>query len=402
MLLRMPNATLRQRRASCGTSVSLIPPPRAAFAMKPPLLWRMRRVSHMGSRMRRRKNIFLLSVALRLGTRTHASFRRATRVLAARQMHSFQMLSIRVLRSKLRYRATSFARSLRVPCQRPSYSCQPSTVGSVPVSSVHVNVTWRTWDEIIKGDRPASSRISSFATTSPRFVLPPSLLPSFLPPYPNHTMKLPKIKFPTLITTREDGRKEFIGLTGKELVVSTGVLCGMYAVLAGFFTALLLIAQTIRNGADTVRFPTTRCCRLTFCVLRFRRFCVLTFRYFCHFLLFSRRTVHHSRLRHAPRRHGRVIAPCSCCETCHSVVCVRFFASTPVSSWAFCPPFRFSILYAPPSAALSCRLVRLDVFCKVKPFTERVILIGSIRCTFRPKDTTHLIKVSLAYDPRLS
>lgn len=66
-------------------------------------------------------------------------------------------------------------------------------------------------------------------------------------------MKLPKIKLPVLLSTREDGRREFIGLTGKEWVVSTGVLCGMYAVLAAFFTALLLIAQSIRNSADIVR-----------------------------------------------------------------------------------------------------------------------------------------------------
>lgn len=63
-------------------------------------------------------------------------------------------------------------------------------------------------------------------------------------------MKMPKL--PVLITTRDDGRKEFIGLTPKEWVVSTVVLCGLYVILAGFFAVLLVIAQTIRNGADFV------------------------------------------------------------------------------------------------------------------------------------------------------
>ncbi|CDF32281.1 unnamed protein product [Chondrus crispus] len=66
-------------------------------------------------------------------------------------------------------------------------------------------------------------------------------------------MKMPKL--PVLITTRDDGRKEFIGLTPKEWVVSTAVLCGLYAILAGFFAVLLVIAQTIRNGADFYTIP---------------------------------------------------------------------------------------------------------------------------------------------------
>lgn len=66
-------------------------------------------------------------------------------------------------------------------------------------------------------------------------------------------LKLPKIKLPVLITTREEsGKKEFIGLTGGEWFTSVGVLIGLYLVLAGFFAALLVIAQTIRNGKDFV------------------------------------------------------------------------------------------------------------------------------------------------------
>ncbi|PXF41453.1 hypothetical protein BWQ96_08834 [Gracilariopsis chorda] len=71
-------------------------------------------------------------------------------------------------------------------------------------------------------------------------------------------MKLPKIKLPTIITTREEtGQKEIVGLTPKEWVVSTGVLCGLYAVLAGYFTALLVIAQKIRNDRDYLVVPGT-------------------------------------------------------------------------------------------------------------------------------------------------
>lgn len=66
--------------------------------------------------------------------------------------------------------------------------------------------------------------------------------------------KIPKIKLPVLITTRqESGKKEFIGLTGIEWVQSTGALCALYAVLAGFFAVLLVIAQAIRNKSDFVR-----------------------------------------------------------------------------------------------------------------------------------------------------
>lgn len=93
----------------------------------------------------------------------------------------------------------------------------------------------------LRAQRHCSSLFPPISQASPRFV--------------NMKFKVPKFKVPTLITTREDsGQKEFVGLTGKEWVVSTGVLCGLYLVLAAFFTVLLVISQTIRNNGDYVRF----------------------------------------------------------------------------------------------------------------------------------------------------
>lgn len=72
-------------------------------------------------------------------------------------------------------------------------------------------------------------------------------------------MKFPKFKAPkppTLITTRSGtGQKEFLGLTPMEWVVSTGALCGLYIVLAAYFTVLLVIAQAIQNNKDNVSCP---------------------------------------------------------------------------------------------------------------------------------------------------
>ncbi|CAN8072016.1 unnamed protein product [Agarophyton chilense] len=71
-------------------------------------------------------------------------------------------------------------------------------------------------------------------------------------------MKLPKLKLPTIITTREGtGQKEIIGLTPGEWVKSTVALCVLYAILAGFFAVLLVIAQTIRNKGDYYVIPGT-------------------------------------------------------------------------------------------------------------------------------------------------
>lgn len=71
---------------------------------------------------------------------------------------------------------------------------------------------------------------------------------------PSANMKLPKIKIPKLVTTRTStGQKEIIGLTPLEWVLSTGALCCLYIVLAGYFTALLFIAKTIQDNKDNVR-----------------------------------------------------------------------------------------------------------------------------------------------------
>lgn len=68
-------------------------------------------------------------------------------------------------------------------------------------------------------------------------------------------LKLPKIKIPTIITRREsNGAVEIFGMTGGELAISTGAVCGLYVFLAGFFTILLVISQAIRNNGDFVRF----------------------------------------------------------------------------------------------------------------------------------------------------
>lgn len=69
-------------------------------------------------------------------------------------------------------------------------------------------------------------------------------------------VKVPKFKLPkppTLVTTRSGtGQKELLGLTPKEWVVTTGVLCALYVVMAAYFTALLFIAQAIQNNKDNV------------------------------------------------------------------------------------------------------------------------------------------------------
>lgn len=67
--------------------------------------------------------------------------------------------------------------------------------------------------------------------------------------------KIPKFSLPKIITTREaTGQKEIIGLTPKEWVQSTAVLLVLYAVIVGYFTALLFIGQAIRNKGDYVSF----------------------------------------------------------------------------------------------------------------------------------------------------
>lgn len=63
-------------------------------------------------------------------------------------------------------------------------------------------------------------------------------------------MKLPNLK--NLVKRRENGKLEFVGLTGKEWALDCGALLVLYAFLIVFFTVLLIISQEIRNSGTTV------------------------------------------------------------------------------------------------------------------------------------------------------
>lgn len=65
-----------------------------------------------------------------------------------------------------------------------------------------------------------------------------------------------KFAMPKLITTRPStGQKEFMGMTPMEWVLTFAYILGLYVILAAFFAALLIIAQTIRNSSKIVRTP---------------------------------------------------------------------------------------------------------------------------------------------------
>lgn len=65
-------------------------------------------------------------------------------------------------------------------------------------------------------------------------------------------------KMPVLVKTRTNGDKEFVGLTGGEWIISILVIIGLYILMAGYFIALLTIAQTIRSNGDSVSlYPTS-------------------------------------------------------------------------------------------------------------------------------------------------
>lgn len=65
-------------------------------------------------------------------------------------------------------------------------------------------------------------------------------------------MKLSKLKMPQLIATRPDGKKAFTGLTAGEWGIALLVIALLYAVLVGYFTALLKVSQSFRGSRDFV------------------------------------------------------------------------------------------------------------------------------------------------------
>ncbi|OSX76738.1 hypothetical protein BU14_0177s0018 [Porphyra umbilicalis] len=64
---------------------------------------------------------------------------------------------------------------------------------------------------------------------------------------------LPKLSNP--FQRREDGKMQFIGLTAMEWITTTVALVLLYAILAGFFAVLLIIANKIRHNGDSFERP---------------------------------------------------------------------------------------------------------------------------------------------------
>lgn len=67
-------------------------------------------------------------------------------------------------------------------------------------------------------------------------------------------VKVPKLKLPKLVTTRESGEKAFLDLTLTEWGISLLVIVALYVLVVGYFIALLEISKVIRNSGNTVSF----------------------------------------------------------------------------------------------------------------------------------------------------